>query len=241
MRYHGSQDSTSTPRRSQMFHRRVPASLAMLAALCMLLIGCGGAGASYGGSSAQANMPKTPSPGSPALNGCALQHPPTGHQPPANIILTDGTLSPTPVTGPTLLPTTVSAGVATPVATTYANTTPATTGGVGVSGTAIVATPGGQATVPPPFDQQVKARVGQTIEVRLRASVVWSLTQAGAQALAAQNTKSWYDAAHQACVWQFVAAHAGVTHLTFTGGLVCPHDQPCPVVAAIQMFDVVVR
>lgn len=217
--------------------RRSSAAQLMLVSLALgaLLLGCGNAGAS-----AQTNSQMTPRPGSPTLNGCALQHPPTNPLLPANVILTDGATA-----------VTVNAGIASPVSTTEVESTPPvgaltppTFGGGAASGAAsgtpLSIPPFGSATVPP-LGQQVTAHVGQTIEIRLRASVAWSLVLTGAHGvLSAHSTLGWYDVARQVCVWRFVATHTGAVQLSFTGGLVCPQNAECPALAAFQVFDVAV-
>ncbi|GEM_PF-6647330 len=212
----------------------------LLTLLALLLTACGGVGASY----ASATPAKTtPMPGSPSLNGCDTQHPPA-HLPPANVIVTDETSAstPTPSSGATVPPTAVSTGVANPVATSYVNATPEST--PRAPGTPIVLTPGPRPTSQPtpPYAQKVSMRVGQVLEVRLRASARWMLEPLSeTNILVALNTKSWYDAQHQACVWRFVAQGNGEAQLSFTGSLICPPYAACPAIAFIESYLVIVK
>jgi|GEM_PF-1421926 len=88
----------------------------------------------------------------------------------------------------------------------------------------------------------VSLRMGQTLEVRLSATVRWGLQMQGAATiLTASTPNGWYDAILKACVWRFTATGAGSATLIYGGGLVCaPHSQ-CPTIAAVQDYTVTVQ
>lgn len=90
--------------------------------------------------------------------------------------------------------------------------------------------------------QTVTVTVGQTIEVRLRADIRWTmapLSPAGAMTI--QSPQSVYDVATRQCVWRFTATTTGAVDLDFTGGLVCAPTAACPAIAAIQRFTVTIK
>ncbi len=90
--------------------------------------------------------------------------------------------------------------------------------------------------------QKVALNKGQTLEVRLPASMRWSLSvQGDASVLSAATDNGWYDASGDACVWRFAAAKQGTATLAFAGVAVCkPHTQ-CPTLATSQEYDITVH
>ncbi len=126
------------------------------------------------------------------------------------------------------------------------------------------ATPGSQAlngcsTASPPADAQKPADVvvtlkgtgneqpvtlnkGQTLEVRLLATARWHMNvQNSSSALGTQEAIGWYNASLKSCIWRFTAVGAGTATLVFTGIIICPPKDQCPVAALDQQYDITVR
>ncbi len=88
----------------------------------------------------------------------------------------------------------------------------------------------------------VSLRAGQTLEVRLAATVHWGLQiKDTAHILTASTPNGWYDASLKACVWRFTATGAGSAALIYGGSLVCaPHSQ-CATIAEAQDYTITVQ
>jgi hypothetical protein len=131
--------------------------------------------------------------------------------------------------------TTTPAGVVTP--TSAYNGCPAKQIPVDTSSQAdIVVTDQGAA-----LHQPISLHVGQTLEVRLRASVIWQLVKTDAgHALQAAEPQGWYDGSAETCVWRFAASATGTVTLNFSGGLLCAPNSACPAIAAVQDYAVTV-
>ncbi len=109
----------------------------------------------------------------------------------------------------------------------------------GVAGTSadVVVTQGGDIT-----GQPVALSVGQTLEVRLSATIYWRVqNQDTSGILTTTRAIGWYDGTLKDCLWRFTAVKAGSATLNFSGGLVCPPNAACPAIAAIQQYHVTVR
>ncbi|HLV97413.1 MAG TPA: hypothetical protein VKT82_01940 [Ktedonobacterales bacterium] len=101
----------------------------------------------------------------------------------------------------------------------------------------LIVTQGGDYTGLP-----VALRQGQTLEVRLPATIIWRLQQQDAAGILTTNEATgWYDATLKDCLWRFTAVKTGSATLSFSGGLVCPPNAACPAIAAIQQYNVTVR
>jgi hypothetical protein len=88
----------------------------------------------------------------------------------------------------------------------------------------------------------VSLNKGQTLEVRLTATVRWMLNMQGDQTiLTPASPNGWYDASTKNCVWRFTAVSQGYVTLSFSGGLVCAPNTACPALASVQGYDVTVQ
>src|SRR5262245_34620059 len=66
--------------------------------------------------------------------------------------------------------------------------------------------------------QVVRMKLGQTLEIRLAASLRWRLAQGEWSAImSAPPENGWWDTVLQVCVWQFTATKAGAGTLTCAG------------------------
>jgi hypothetical protein len=82
---------------------------------------------------------------------------------------------------------------------------------------------------------------GQTLEVRLPATIRWKLTVQGDQTiLTADNPNGWYDVGSKQCIWRFTAVAQGQVTLAYSGGLVCQPYTACPTLAMAQNYAVTV-
>jgi hypothetical protein len=102
----------------------------------------------------------------------------------------------------------------------------------------VVVEPGGS-----PIDgMQVTLSKGQTLEVRLSATVRWGLMIQGDQTmLMAPTPNGWYDASTKSCVWRFRAVGTGTVILSYSGGQVCEPNSACPAIAAVQQYTVTIQ
>ena len=90
--------------------------------------------------------------------------------------------------------------------------------------------------------QPTSVNVGQTLEVRLAASVRWALSLQDPQhVVTSAESEGWYDAAQQLCIWRFTAATPGSAALVYAGGLVCAPGSQCPTIAKAEEFDITVQ
>lgn len=126
-----------------------------------------------------------------------------------------------------------------------------------------VSTPGSQArngcsTAQPPADSQKQADVvvtqtgiegaqpvtlnkGQTLEVRLLATIRWHMHMQNSSALNTKEATGWYNATLKDCLWRFTAVGTGTATLSFTGTVICDPKGQCPVAALVQQYDITVR
>lgn len=102
----------------------------------------------------------------------------------------------------------------------------------------VVVGPGGS----PEEGMPVTLNMGQTLEVRLAATIRWGLhIQDAGHNLTTDQATGWYDASTKSCVWRFRAVGAGNVTLSYSGGLVCEPNSACPALAAIQQYNVTIR
>jgi hypothetical protein len=101
----------------------------------------------------------------------------------------------------------------------------------------LVVTQGGDYT-----GQPVALRQGQTLEVRLPATINWGMQTRDADGiLTTSEATGWYDATLRDCLWRFTAVKAGSVTLNFAGGPVCAPNTACPAIAAVQQYNITVR
>jgi hypothetical protein len=92
------------------------------------------------------------------------------------------------------------------------------------------------------FDQSASAKQGQILEIRLLATMRWSLATANAgPALAPESPAGWYNRALGACIWRFSANAAGTATLQYTGTPVCAPGSACPTFALAQAYMITVQ
>lgn len=90
--------------------------------------------------------------------------------------------------------------------------------------------------------QPVSLTKGQILEIRLPATVRWSLNPADVSSvLNAESAQSLYEASDSSCMWQFTAKASGAIELDFSGGLVCSPGAACPALARLMSFAVTVN
>lgn len=90
--------------------------------------------------------------------------------------------------------------------------------------------------------QSFTLSTGQTLEVRLSASVRWhAQVQDSAGILTTNEATGWYDATLKSCIWRFTALKPGNVSLGFSGVLICPPREQCLAVAMVQQYTVTVR
>lgn len=90
--------------------------------------------------------------------------------------------------------------------------------------------------------QPISLTKGQVLEIRLPATIRWSLNPTDVSSiLNAESAQSLYEASDSSCMWQFTAKASGAIELDFSGGLVCSPGEACPAVARLTSFAVTVN
>ncbi len=126
----------------------------------------------------------------------------------------------------------------TPGATATAKGTPASA--TGCPDKTVVSTPPATAQVvvtSSDNNTQVNASKGETVEVDLPFGHLWQGPTGNSSAVLTPQSPSGYAfTTRQTCVWRFVAAGAGTTHLSFTGRPICVMGQACPMYVMVVSF-----
>jgi hypothetical protein len=76
--------------------------------------------------------------------------------------------------------------------------------------------------------QEVKATVGQVIEVQLAFGRKYALFPSGNNVLSEQSHSGFADATAHSCIYRFKATQAGATDITFITSPICKASQECP-------------
>lgn len=85
------------------------------------------------------------------------------------------------------------------------------------------------------------ARVGEVIQVRLPATQRWSVAKDAAGVLELLQPAGYWDVKASACVWNFRAAKAGTTTVSFEGRALCKPGQMCPAYVVAEEFPLMVE
>lgn len=84
--------------------------------------------------------------------------------------------------------------------------------------------------------------VGQLLEVRLGASLRWTLTLSDpTHVLAPVDHNGWYDPGQNTCVWRFTGQTPGTVTLVYGGRPICEPDKACPQFVIASDFTVTVK
>ena len=85
----------------------------------------------------------------------------------------------------------------------------------------------------------VKAKKGDTIEVKLSFGHIWQgPTDLSQDLLTAQGPAGYAYPSAKFCVWRFLAAGTGSAHLSFEGRPICKPTQACPMYIMAVPFTI---
>jgi hypothetical protein len=87
--------------------------------------------------------------------------------------------------------------------------------------------------------QSASATVGDLVQVRLPATMHWSLQSTPAGLVVVQA--GIQDPSLNMCAWTFRAVSATTTTITFTASAICERAVPCAQLALAMTFDVVIK